>query len=505
MFFNIPYLFTLTLLPFIKADIDEVCGYAPLCGSEAQVFEWDRTPSSGADTSGELLTTAEIDFVDCCSLRDTVPEEDCQIVNPSGESERYIESSEPLCGEDFEYCPEIDDPTCSEFQIVIRPNFIPAEEDGCCDSCTCYGDPQCISFTGEEKMWLLCDGREIPDEDSIFDLCRITERRCSKELDHTGRQCQYLADDPRGVGWTVGMLGSPCVPNPESEPSVITMYSAPSVNYELSLQQGERGIITDVFLELNCGRFELNARTCLEEGREAWSYDEDEFDSLPEFFVFEDTVHGRDILWSIVDPDSGIAHSIRCHGNYYEDDPEVYVARINVEHLSEPVPNRPDTDGFCVSSEFDVGQATTAHTDKINDGDLCDDGLQNSEEREIYRAICQNPGLPQSGQESCVYHFCSRNYQPLFESVESCEEEFDESLAEGFCRGITYSETEATKCIDQWFELGALETIQQYYDDNEGCTTEWQTSLEKCQSGIVIQYWRSDQWNDAVAFPSNFC
>lgn len=493
-----------TLFFEASADIDEVCGYAPLCGSENEVFQWDRTPNSDVfDVDGELIAGAEISFDDCCSLRDTTPNEDCQIVNPSGESERYITSADALCLDDFSLC---EDGDCAQYQMVIRPNFIPNDgTDGCCDSCTCYGDPQCISFTGEEKMWMLCDGREIPREDSIFDLCRITERRCSKESDHAGNTCEYLADDPQGRGWVVGKQGSPCVPNPDSPPSVITMYEAPTVNYKLSLQQGERGIITDVYLDLNCGSFVLNARTCLEAGRNAWEYDEDEFDELPEFFVFEDTVHGRDILWSIVDPDSGIAHSIRCHGNYFEDDPDVYVARINVEHLSEPVPNRPNADGFCVTSEFDLGQATTAHTEKINDGDLCDDGLQNSDARDIYRAICQNPGLPQSGQESCIYHFCSRNYQPLYDSVQQCEDEFDESLATGFCRAITYSETEATKCEDQWFESGAIETIQQYYDDEAGCTTESQTSLEKCQSGIVIQYWRSEQWNDEIAFPNNFC
>lgn len=489
------------LVAFVNGDLEENCGFAPLCGSSDVEFDW-QTGVIPDGVEGEVILGAELNFQDCCKLKDTVPQEECQIVDPTGESYRTLTATEPICGDGGEDCTE---GSCEEYQLVLNPVFLEnSQNDACCDSCTCFGDPQCVSFSGEEKIWILCDGRDVPHEDSIFDMCRITESQCLKEKDHAGNQCVYLAEDGRGRDWTVGKQGSPCQPNPESPTSAINMYSVPDAQFALTLEQGERGIIEKVVLSLECGEFELTAADCMAQGRNAWSFSG--VDSLPEFFSYNDVVLGYDEHWSVVDPFSGISVAIRCHANHYEGDTTAYVPRINVEDLSDPVPRgRNNADGFCVTSEFDTGSATTSNSDKIFSRELCTEGLQDSDVRNIYRALCKNPGLPSSAHESCIYHFCLERYSPLFSSVEECQNVFSSSLKEGFCGGVTYSEKDKKKCEEQWDDLGAVETITQYYDDEKGCTSEIQTSLNKCQSGVVLQFFRNNQWNDAVAIPSDFC
>lgn len=518
-----PLLLSILGFTFVKSSVDEFCGYAPLCGDGDIEFPWDTdlTVSNGAVIAGDLIQGAEIQLTDCCKLKDTQPLEDCQIVNPSGESYRTITAENEICGFRGEDC---EDGECSEYALVIKPEFtFETTNEKCCDSCTCFGDPQCIAFNGEENIWALCDGREVPHEDSIFDMCRITEKQCSEERDHVGNECVFLANDIRARDWTVGKQGSPCQPNPDSPPSIITMYEVEDVNFKLDLEQGERGIIQKIYLSLDCGDFELSAEDCISNSRNAWQSDLD----IPEFFSYNDVVHGFDQHWSVIDPDSGISLSIRCFANHYEGDSNSYVPRINIEDLSDPISRGNGADGYCVSGEFNTGQATTRNTDLIFSRDSCDEGLQQSKKREIYRALCRNPSLPASGHQSCIYHFCNAYYLPLFSSIEECEQAFVEDLSVGFCQGITYSTRDKEKCLEQWFDLGAVETIEQFYEerglglgnsgsgassdsdtgseDTRTCTTEYKTELGKCESGILIQYFRNDQWNTEIAIPSDWC
>ena len=548
---------------------DDVCGYAPLCGSERGTFEFlpDLEPDFDIPTIDDsdlmLLGGGLVEFGDCCSLRDTQATRSCEVVNPSGGHEREIESLNAPCSLLPQGCQEdaaVEE--CDAYTLVIRPVFIKnrgaegeidqtsGESEACCSSCACYGDPVCRSFDGEHKMWVLCDAREVPGPEDNHKRCKFTEAQCLNQTDAAGNQCQYLAENKDGSGWNSVERGSPCVPDPLSPPSIVKMYDISETVetttengtvisdltiFAVNVEQGERGTIIQVYLTLSTGLFSLSALDCLTKGEDAWIYSKTTDFSFDSVFEYEMLVEKKDVAWNVVDPYTKIALNIRCFSNTF--DPEdsttnyvplegVYVPRINVEAITDPFVEERKTSegtelgGFCVSGEYDYGLATRNYSDWINEHDLCSAGFENQDELAIFREICGNPAMPMSHKGECMSNFCSENYFPLFDSMEACVEEMELDLGLGFCMGIVYVETDVNECVEQWEDLGPIATIQQYYNDKKGCITakqllaEMRTTGGACEEGVTIQvavagdgneYGNEPAWEDVLFIPENFC
>lgn len=481
-----------------KMPYNPECGYAPLCGTEATYV---MPPMIGQPATFELD--------ECCTLADTKPvqPDNCDIVNPDGMAFRYVSTKAAVCNETFNSCSD----ECSENILTITPAFKFDERPDCCDSCTCYGDPECIAFDGTEQMWLLCDGREVPTNEFGHKRCLITREGCESQLDHEGNTCHFNNNaQDNGKNWNLRKKGSPCGPSKESGPSEILMYKAD--DYACWLQQGERGIITTVSLTTDCGRYNLTAENCLEKGENAWTIESSDPD-LPDYFSRTEVIEGNDVLWSVIDATSGIATQIRCYGNMIDGDDTVYVPRLNVEDLAEPVPSRQRTGrgGFCVTGRFDTGDATTEKTEDIEENGLCDAGNDGQETLANYRAICQNPGLPNSGIESCRQSFCDAYWiMGTYSSAEECDEAIELDQANGFCNTVRTTMADIQECLFTWETDGPVFTVNKYLmpiENPDNCVTsvdELPVSLETCQKGFTLQYMNNNgEWVDSISFPES--
>jgi len=177
-----------------------------------------------------------------------------------------------------------------------------ADSGACCQTCTCYGDPECVSFSGVKDEWILCDGRNN-------NTCVVTEYKCKNKKDHAGNQCSYIKDDP--TKWTsFEESGSPCQPDWEvSGYPEMLMYGTGS--FKSVLRLGERGVIRDVIIQQsgkNSNRT-LNADTCFEKVN-AWTGG-----SIPSSWKrttqeFEGKT--AEVTWTIVDEETGIHMVIAC-------------------------------------------------------------------------------------------------------------------------------------------------------------------------------------------------
>lgn len=476
---------------------DPACGYAPLCGTAADYSA--LAPTVGVPTTLEMNP--------CCTLADTVPvkEEQCDIVDPTGDAERVVGTSDAICDDDR--CGD----DCENDILVIYPNFESSERTECCPSCTCYGDPECIAFDGTRKLWLLCDGRTPPEKKKGHDRCLITKEGCAGQLDSFGNECKWIGGNSNGKSWMVGKKGSPCIPDPTSPDSEINMYSYDS--YKMLITQGERGIITKVSLTTSCGRFNMTSEICLSKDQ-PWTIEGvDGNKDLPDFFKRTEVVDSSDVFWSINDPETGIAAKIRCYGNMYDGDDTIYVPRINVEDLSDPEYDQregSDTDGFCKTAKFEYGKATYQKAVNIEEDELCNAGHLPQQQLPIYRAMCENPGLPLANVPNCRQEFCSKYWRGgSFDDMETCVQNVTENPRDGFCEALNANPKDVQECVDTWNQMGYEVTINKYLTPNQEpqkCITdinELPVSLDTCEEGATLQAYVNDEWVDVVSFPES--
>jgi len=253
-----------------------------------------------------------------------------------------------------------------KYDLEVDPEF-------CCLECAAYGDPELSSFqaTGLQNLsvWIICDGRDNEGGGS----CPITQAQCESQLDHEGRQCffnQTKFDLLADVYTNIGVVGSPCEINPDSEPAVFNLYTSTTQGetFQVDTVLGERAVITSTIVTTNAGEFVITASECFGEPEDAWegdvfsNFNKIEFDTEDQRV----TPNGAERRWRLTDPSTGNFLQITCIRQ--EGGPPVEGLtsfRLNVDSIIERDIERVNLGtGYCPSGIVDFQQSTPTETEE---------------------------------------------------------------------------------------------------------------------------------------------
>ena len=202
---------------------------------------------------------------ECCAPKDTSPVT-AEPLDQNYEFSRFSQACNPICDEDnaAQCCDELDE----DDELRVKIVFSGSERDAlCCDSCTCYGDPRCISFSGLKTSWIPCDARDARTADSR-NFCLSTRDMCERITDPAGNQCVWLPNGATSANWNVLRRGGPCKPignDREGEFSCMTMYETET--FSMCLKQGDRGILVQAIVKLGDDEYVINAEDCLNDAQ----------------------------------------------------------------------------------------------------------------------------------------------------------------------------------------------------------------------------------------------
>lgn len=450
---------------------DETC---PLCG-EFPVTQPPPEPNVGF---------AEFDFDICCPYSENNVG-GC-VLNPLGEAERVSSLDAPIIAPDEEFVG-----FCQTWDQFV---FETTDTQSCCVTCSCFGDPNCIDFNGQKDTWIVCDGRTVPENPIKQErgFCKITEEQCLKEIDpssDTDEPCLWLPQsESEAKNWDIRTMGSPCQARGLTP---LLMYEADT--FAFSIFSGDRGYIKELAVTFGDDTWTMSAQDCVLSST-PWRGPQ----PIPP--TFQRRVEtcapdgNNDVLWDVVDPETGIGSTIRCTST------KVFAAKrqpyMNVESLYEPDPNyetdRNPLGGFCATGEMGNSNPSP-NTINIEENGFC---FQNAPETNvtIARLICQNPSITRQGVGQCQKDFCTKYNQPLYDDFEDCYETIQNSFAEGFCRAFNADETDVQECLTMIQEEGWAQAVAVYLNRNRpttGCIDnfdELPDDLEPCQKGVRLQY-----------------
>lgn len=367
----------------------------PLCG-EFPVTQ----PALGAE-----LASVEMKFDICCPHSEN--NVDNCVLDPLAEAERVSQLSGPIIPEGS------NDNACLTFSGFV---FEETNSRSCCVQCSCAGDPNCISFEGDEELWVVCDARTVPDSPvrRRNGFCKLTEEQCAQERDPSspdGAPCQWLPTiqgvKPRD--WSIKERGSPCQPAGLSE---LVMYEADS--FKMSVFQGDRGFIKEVVVRMQGRSFKLTANDCVHlPERFTWTGD------LPipaSFKRRRETCApdgNNDLIWDIIDQETGIGASIRCTSTKLSPNSRRKVQPyINVESLFEPNDayrtERNNLGGFCHTNDLGNSNPSPNTLNIIRRG-YCHANAA-AENVTIARLICENPSITRQGVNQVCFNLLLRIY-----------------------------------------------------------------------------------------------
>lgn len=472
--------------------LEENCGSAPLCGTPNQT----------------LIITEEnmIGFHECCPLNETSKTDTCQVQDPV-KSCRYAATVEPVC-EDEILCDLL-----NPLLEISNITFQKTEEDICCDTCRCYGDPRCTSFNGTQDIWALCDARGPVSASN--NRCKIQESVCATQKDHENNQCMWLTDEKFDESSSVGKYGSQCVPNNMSSASTLLMYSADT--YKFVPGQTDRGVINQVTLTLDDVIYSMSAESCVADGRAAWNID-GPVSLLPDYFrrveFDRPSTDSINVLWVVSDPKTNILTKIRCVAVFYNDINDYGQARINVEDIVEPNPDylttRTNPEGFCVTGSLEKTGTTNVTELVESDSGYC---TKNGGQGDVAlaRAVCQE-ALSSVSTVDCFETFCSQYWFFYYDSLDDCVEDATENFGEVLCRITTDTNERFRQCMDDLddFDLESVLATYLYPFVNNTyveCTPveDLPTAASNCSNGLALQYQPvfNGEWETFIIFPAD--
>ncbi|GBG24119.1 Hypothetical Protein FCC1311_003372 [Hondaea fermentalgiana] len=333
----------LLLLLLLAALSQETRAQLDACGDgTSQLLAQANTRCSLMNVPSPLLSTDT-----CCGTASSGGSQGSStLVNEC----RDIYTNAAYCTSDCESLDEND-----ELVIYLEMESTTAD-DTCCRSCKCVGDPDCMAFDGTRASWVLCDGRAKG--------CKMKEKICLKQVDHLGNACQWLKDDE---SWeSFDLSGSPCQPDfALSGYPTMTMYS--KGDFLVNLTLGERGIIRELTVADGSGEtYALGAASCFQydprtvsgfnQISKAWTASSG---SIPRTWTVS-TPNDVEILWRVVDDDTGIVIEAAC-----TQAPGSSTQRIDVQRLYAVSSSDLSTDeetGFCVSGTIDRGLASIKYS-----------------------------------------------------------------------------------------------------------------------------------------------
>eukprot|EP00516_Mucochytrium_quahogii_P004120 CAMPEP_0203761608 /NCGR_PEP_ID=MMETSP0098-20131031/14654_1 /ASSEMBLY_ACC=CAM_ASM_000208 /TAXON_ID=96639 /ORGANISM=" , Strain NY0313808BC1" /LENGTH=1178 /DNA_ID=CAMNT_0050655669 /DNA_START=1870 /DNA_END=5403 /DNA_ORIENTATION=- len=276
----------------------------------------------------------------------------------SGDQCRHISTSRP-------YCDEATDPGCSlkinqddKLKLEILMTHA-SNSETCCDTCFCYGDPECTAFDGSTDEWIVCDGRRHKGQTGE---CGQGAYYCRKEKDHNNKYCAWKKN---WESWEVN--GSPCQPdweaianNPKLDLPKMIMHKRGAFQLELTL--GERGVITDADIDTGLGSFKLNAKKCFEHSPRTSNDPNEAFDELSAeeaTMLSHSLPNSVDVAWEVVDETTGIHVQLVCTKSVTNGKPTI--PRLNVQRLVETQDYKGgQAEGFCASGKIDKQKTPAA-------------------------------------------------------------------------------------------------------------------------------------------------
>jgi len=456
----------------------------------------------------------------CCHARSAPTGPVCAPeIPPKGRNCRTISLDAPACR------------AASECRAMLLNFNITTQKSNtkCCDTCTCYGDPHCESFTGVIDTWVLCDART---PQGSADKCPITKGQCLSERDHNGNQCKWI-EAPKGTKWQIGLMGSQCIADAANGPLPrMQMYKADDFTLDLIL--GERAIITQVLLSTDGSYFTMTSDACYEDYEKLikdpnaipWRNDKGIADPnpnwMPRTWAFT-KLPGGDILWSIRGLKSKIGVNIRCTRTGVQVNGELRYGppRLNIEELIEPklLSDRVGADGFCKTNKIDKLKSTTKNTENVMSKG-CSEGVQ--DDIVVEKLICSKAAVA-LGSDACRIEWCKAtrpDWQACVLDVGRfgwartwCAANILESNSPALC-----SAGDCRQCVSDVSDFGWGGTIERWKDAKEDSGTDAEcVNVDDlpdeeigCQKSIQIQYEdpaRPGTWKLYKVVPENavFC
>ena len=483
-----------------------------LCGTETICRDLEYPMDTGeAEGVLEMLPL-------CCGAKDTKACED-HLIDPKFDLSRETETCAPICPSSKPCCGGLN----KEDKLTVKLNFdIDERGEVCCPSCTCYGDPRCISFSGVKQSWIPCDSRVLVGGGK----CDYTEEQCISTMDPFNIPCTW--DKKRRKPYDVGMKGSPCQASAEVP---LWMYNVTG-KFELQLWQGDRGIITQAWFYLrgNPEPHKFKAATCWGPGLN--------FDPpLPSGVSVTKSTKGNDEIVLMHDNVTKIQTRIRCKYNVGDKKHIRYMPRLGIEDLIDPElsTREEETAGFCVSNDMQRTGGTEV-TDTLDDPNnfftgICQrDDITDSRVAKVFCAptvvkgdsteqckesLCETYAYPnfgdspQKASQACMKSFNSNTF-PTNWAVTVCKFFFKESEKNGFneCVDNIREGNEADLCDKCTGNAGWIEFRDTYlYPSNPiySCSSspkDFPTQLSKCQSGVELQYLVDGTWTPYKGFPA---
>jgi len=408
--------------------------------------------------------------------------------------------------------------SCKGKTMTLKLSF-ETNNQTCCSSCTCYGDPHCESFAGKSDTWVVCDAREAV---GLTGRCTETRAMCLKQLDNAGSTCVWTPP-PATTTWNVALQGSECMfANPQVPPQM-TMYQAD--NFSLTLVLGERAVITGITVKdvnSGAGGYYLSAQNCMfPNGQFAWRNSTTAKSPVTSAtwlpYTFEMGVEtGGDVIWTVATLPSQVALVIRCTHTAVQNSQGTGVSygtpRINVEQLAEPLnylTQRSNVSGFCPSSVI-AKQGSHANTDYITANKLC---TIQAASLVVAKLLC-SPATTSGGVATCQSTWCS-SIRP---NLQACLLDITTyGWDQTYCAAKTVTSQLAVqcssvaacmKCVNTIADFGWYDAILEYANVQVTSSTCYSRAhlpkaLLSCQAGVNIQYQQpSGAWVTYLAVPS---
>jgi len=367
----------------------------------------------------------------------------------------------------------------------------------CCKSCTCFGDPHCLSFSGHKETGILCDSRK---QHSRKGHCIHSKKICLQQRDFQGNQCKWKRL-PRRNKWNVGLYGSRCTfsgPRPR-----ILMYETETFSANILL--GERGVIDELELSMSGRNYNLKASDC-------FNLDNPWDGGMP-LLSINTTLHNNDIRWVVDDPDTEISVVILCTRNRVgniEGNP-----RLNIEDISEPsLQSRKNSNGFCVTNTLDRGMSNNnERTQFLQDTDACI-GNRNIDEVKLGKHIC-GIGVNVNNVDECKKNWCQKSYT----STQECLYDINQyGWRKAWCSVNTMIIPDPSNCSgdcnkcyneinDFGYDVGVSKWKNYITITDKKCLTldDIPDRLEECEKGLNIQYeFSPGVWETYKSIPDGY-
>jgi len=418
----------------------------------------------------------------------------------------------------------------SQITLTMNLTVAPTNPDlKCCLNCECHGDPECTAFNGQPAAWVLCDGSTKNAKNCKIEYQRTDQptNGCWNKVDSYGNACAWNQTIYDLIGSSLSAIsqyGSPCRPASDSPAPTMLMYKRG--DYQCEIVLGERGVIDSMSLDVQAGKYVLDAGSCWEQYQAgtalaAW---EPQGGAGPLPNATYKLVSSKELLWYVVDPGTGIRTEVKCI-NRDQAGAEVY-ARLDISNIFEPVPEQAvaQGSGYCKSGAIDIGAATPL------DQSLYEYCAAFSPQ--YYVAALVSPAATQSDVQASVSRWCdlavpkqsdkSKCYSSILGSSGGTTSN-DANWAKWLCQannlGAPNFNSAVNSCISYISANGINNYVAQYGPGyglakagDLRCAPDAsyyspRTQAQSCQMGLSVQYLKTggtNEWVEEFFVPTDF-